>query len=98
MGSAKRIVDRIMTCRIVTLWQHTGPWACGLALAGCLAVAGCDNAGQGALTGAAIGAGSGAAISAIAGGDAGQGAAIGAIVGAVGGAVVGDQNDRNSRY
>lgn len=84
--------------RIERNWQRLGPWVCGLTLAGCVAVAGCENAGQGALTGAAVGAGSGAAISAIAGGDPGQGAAIGAILGAVGGAVVGDQIERNSRY
>lgn len=74
-----------------------------LACAGSLALvglsAGCNNAGEGALSGAAIGAGSGAAIGAIAGGGqgAGIGAAIGAVSGAVGGAVIGDQNERNSR-
>lgn len=88
-------VRRSMTER---RWES---WCCGAVLAAGVAVTGCENAGQGALTGAAVGAGSGAAISAIAGGDAGQGAAIGAVVGAVSGAVIGDQNQRragNDRY
>lgn len=57
--------------------------------------AGCENAGQGALSGAGIGALSGLAIGSLSG-DAGKGAAIGAIAGAVGGAVIGDQNRRQN--
>src|SRR5262245_33762725 len=60
-----------------------------------LLVAGCENAGQGALSGAGLGALSGLAIGSLTG-DAGKGAAIGAIAGAVGGAVIGDQNRRQN--
>ena len=55
--------------------------------------AGCENAGQGALSGAGIGALSGLAIGSLSG-NAGAGAAIGAVAGGVGGAVIGDQNRR----
>jgi hypothetical protein len=67
----------------------------GLAAAG-LALSGCDNAGQGALTGASVGALSGLAIGSLSG-NAGKGAAIGAIAGGAGGAVIGDQNRRNEQ-
>lgn len=63
-----------------------------LLLAGALA-AGCENAGQGALSGGAVGALGGLAIGSLSG-DAGKGAAIGAITGAVAGGVIGDQNRR----
>ena len=59
----------------------------------CAALAGCDNAGQGALSGAAIGSLGGLAIGSLSG-DAGAGAAIGAIGGAVAGGIIGDQNRR----
>lgn len=58
-----------------------------------LAGAGCENAGQGAVSGAGVGALTGLAIGSMSG-NAGTGAAIGAIGGGVGGAVVGDQNRR----
>lgn len=56
-------------------------------------LAGCDNAGQGAVSGASVGALSGLAIGSLSG-NAGKGAAIGAIAGGAGGAVIGDQNRR----
>ena len=62
-----------------------------------LALVGCNNAGEGALSGAALGAGTGAIIGSFTG-SAGAGAAIGAAAGALGGAVIGDQNERNARY
>lgn len=55
--------------------------------------AGCENAGQGAMSGGAIGALGGLAIGSISG-NAGEGAAIGAIGGAIAGGVIGDQNKR----
>ena len=55
--------------------------------------AGCDSAGQGAVSGGAIGALGGLAIGSLSG-DAGAGAAIGAISGAVAGGIIGDQNQR----
>lgn len=73
------------------------PLGC-LGVVGCVAVilAGCNNAGQGALSGAAIGSLGGLAIGSLSG-DAGKGAAIGAIAGAIGGAVIGDQNKRKEQ-
>lgn len=65
-------------------------------LAAAAVTAGCNNAGEGALSGAAIGALAGLGIGSLTG-SAGAGAAIGAIGGAVGGAVLGDQNERNAR-
>ena len=59
-----------------------------------LVAAGCNNAGQGALSGGAMGALGGLAIGSLTG-NAGAGAAIGAIAGAATGAVIGDQNERN---
>lgn len=59
-----------------------------------LVAAGCNNAGEGALSGAAMGALGGLAIGSLTG-SAGAGAAIGAIAGAATGAVIGDQNQRN---
>ncbi len=58
-----------------------------------LCAAGCESAGQGALSGAAIGSLGGLAIGSLTG-SAGKGAAIGAISGAVAGGVIGDQNRR----
>jgi hypothetical protein len=58
--------------------------------------AGCENAGQGAVSGGAVGALSGLAIGSLTG-SAGAGAAIGAVTGAVGGAVIGDQNEKNKQ-
>ena len=69
--------------------------ASGLALSG-MALSGCDNAGQGALSGAGLGALAGLGIGSLTG-SAGAGAAIGAIAGGVGGAVIGDQNERRDR-
>jgi hypothetical protein len=63
-------------------------------LVGLVFAAGCENAGQGAVSGGAVGALSGLAIGSLTG-SAGAGAAIGAVTGAVGGAVIGDQNRRN---
>jgi hypothetical protein len=77
-----------------TLFSH-GPRGVVLATVLGLGCAGCENAGQGAVSGAGIGALSGLAIGSLSG-NAGKGAAIGAIVGGVGGAVVGDQNRRKS--
>jgi uncharacterized protein YcfJ len=56
-------------------------------------VAGCESAGQGAVSGGAIGALGGLAIGSLTG-SAGAGAAIGAVSGAIGGGVIGDQNKR----
>ncbi|MBS0196743.1 MAG: hypothetical protein JSR77_08295 [Planctomycetes bacterium] len=67
------------------------PW-CGCACAVLLS-AGCESAGQGAVSGGAIGALGGLAIGSMTG-SAGKGAAIGAISGAVAGGVIGDQNQR----
>lgn len=67
-----------------------------LAAFGSFLLAGCNNAGQGAVTGGAVGALSGLAIGSMTG-SAGKGAAIGAIAGVVGGAVIGDQNERRSQ-
>jgi len=60
-----------------------------------LALAGCNNAGQGAASGATVGALSGLAIGSMFG-SAGKGAAIGAVAGGAGGAVMGDQNRRQT--
>ena len=60
-----------------------------------LAGAGCNNAGEGAISGAALGAGAGAVIGSFFG-SAGTGAAIGAVGGALGGGVIGDQNERQA--
>ncbi len=62
--------------------------ACVLLLA-----AGCETAGQGAVSGGAIGALGGLAIGSMTG-SGGKGAAIGAISGAIAGGVIGDQNQR----
>ena len=59
-------------------------------------LAGCNNAGEGALSGAGIGAAAGAILGSLSG-NAGTGAAIGAVIGGVGGGVMGDQNDRRSQ-
>lgn len=66
---------------------------CAAALVAFGSLAGCENAGQGALTGAAVGSLGGLAIGSLSG-DAGKGAAIGAIGGAVAGGIIGDQNRR----
>ena len=58
-----------------------------------LPAAGCESAGQGAVSGGAIGALGGLAIGSLSG-NAGAGAAIGAISGAVAGGIIGDQNRR----
>jgi Glycine zipper len=73
----------------------SGSWRCVAWIVMVAAAAGCENAGQGALSGSAVGALSGLAIGSFSG-DAEKGAAIGAIVGAVGGAVIGDQNRRQN--
>lgn len=65
-----------------------------LCLLGVVMLAGCESAGQGAVSGGAVGALSGLAIGSLSG-NAGAGAAIGAVTGAVGGALIGDQNRRN---
>lgn len=69
--------------------------AMALALALGSVLAGCNNAGEGAITGAALGALGGLAIGSVTGGS-GTGAVIGAVGGAAVGAVIGDQNERNS--
>lgn len=69
-------------------------FAAGGAAAGiALASAGCNNAGQGALTGAGLGALAGMGLGSLSG-NMGTGAAAGAIIGGVGGAIIGDQNRR----
>lgn len=68
-------------------------WAVGMIAAAACLTAGCENAGQGAVSGGAIGALGGLAIGSLTG-SAGAGAAIGAISGAVAGGVIGDQNRR----
>ena len=70
-------------------------WAVVLAASAGAAVltAGCESAGQGAVSGGAIGALGGLAIGSLTG-SAGAGAAIGAVSGAVAGGVIGDQNKR----
>jgi len=79
------------------------PLACCVVTTFSLSAAGCNNAGQGAVSGAAIGALGGLAIGSLSG-NAGAGAAIGAVSGAVVGGVIGDQNRRaqqsqqNMRY
>lgn len=65
------------------------------ASAGILTAAGCNNAGEGAMSGAALGALAGMGLGSLSG-DMGKGAAAGAIIGAVGGAILGDQNNRAS--
>lgn len=71
-------------------WRSTAAACCAvIALMG----AGCENAGQGAVSGGAVGALGGLAIGSLSG-NAGAGAAIGAISGAVAGGVIGDQNKR----
>ncbi|MEZ6317981.1 MAG: glycine zipper domain-containing protein [Phycisphaerales bacterium] len=69
--------------------------AAGLSTLILLGAAGCNNAGEGAVSGATLGALGGLAIGSLSG-DAGKGAVIGAVAGGVGGAVIGDQNERNS--
>lgn len=64
--------------------------------AGLLLGAGCESAGQGAVSGGAVGALGGLAIGSLSG-NAGAGAAIGAISGAVAGGVIGDQNQRAAK-
>ena len=59
-------------------------------------LAGCNNAGGGALVGGGLGAGAGALIGSALG-HAGNGSLIGLGVGALGGAIIGDQNERNER-
>lgn len=61
-----------------------------------LVAAGCNNAGEGAISGGLLGAAGGAAIGSLYG-DVGKGAVIGAVAGGLGGAVIGDQNERNDR-
>lgn len=61
-----------------------------------LALAGCNNAGEGAFSGAAVGALTGLTIGSIFG-EAGTGAAVGALGGAAIGGVIGDQNQRADR-
>lgn len=68
---------------------------CAAALIVAAAGAGCETAGQGAVSGGAIGALGGLAIGSMTG-SAGTGAAIGAISGAVVGGVIGDQNRRKN--
>jgi len=71
----------------------------GLSAAAILLVfgaAGCNNAGEGAVSGAGLGALTGLAIGAVAG-HAGSGALIGTAAGALGGAIIGDQNQRHSQ-
>jgi hypothetical protein len=66
-------------------------------LAGAIALvgvtAGCNNAGQGAVSGGAVGTLAGLSIGSLSG-DAGEGAIIGLISGAIAGGVIGDQNMR----
>lgn len=84
-------MSRLNTVR----WMRFSAAAFAMATVG---LAGCNNAGQGALSGGALGALAGMGIGSMSG-NMGKGAAVGAIVGAVGGAVIGDQNDRrSSRY
>ncbi|MFT3686216.1 MAG: glycine zipper domain-containing protein [Phycisphaerales bacterium] len=66
-----------------------------LLAAAALAISGCNNAGEGALSGAGLGALGGLAIGSLTG-SAGKGAAIGAVAGGIGGAVIGDQNQRKA--
>jgi len=69
----------------------------GVSLALVLAMpvaAGCNNAGEGAVSGAGLGALGGLAIGSVFG-SAGKGAIIGAAGGALIGGVAGDQNQRN---
>jgi|1185.fasta_scaffold1365213_1 outer membrane lipoprotein SlyB len=70
-----------------------GRWGCVIAVCAAGLLAGCENAGQGAVSGGAIGALGGLAIGSLTG-SAGAGAAIGAVSGAVAGGVLGDQNRR----
>ena len=67
----------------------------GVARSG-LVLAGCANAGEGAISGAGLGALAGLIIGSTSG-NPGEGAAIGAAIGGVGGAVIGDQNERAER-
>lgn len=60
-----------------------------------LASAGCNNAGEGAVSGAALGALAGMGLGSLTG-DMGKGAAAGAIIGGLGGLIIGDQNERRS--
>jgi len=60
-----------------------------------IALAGCNNAPQGAVSGATAGAVGGLIIGSLTG-SAGKGAAIGAVSGAVAGGVIGDQNRRRA--
>ncbi|MGQ0627533.1 MAG: glycine zipper family protein [Phycisphaerales bacterium] len=65
-----------------------------VALAAAPFLAGCNNAGEGAVSGAGLGALGGLAIGSVFGA-AGKGAIIGAAGGALIGGVAGDQNQRN---
>ena len=56
-------------------------------------LAGCNNAGQGAVTGAGLGALAGMGLGSLSG-NMGKGAAAGAIIGGLGGLIIGDQNSR----
>ncbi|MFN0012225.1 MAG: glycine zipper domain-containing protein [Phycisphaerales bacterium] len=79
------------------VWQGLRRGTAPVGLAAAVAMtAGCNNAGEGALTGAGLGAATGAIIGSFTG-SAGAGALIGAAAGAVGGGVIGDQNQRNAR-
>ncbi len=80
--SSKRSVNKMF-------WISAG-------LAGCVAMGGCSNAGEGLFSGAALGATTGLIIGSM-NGQAGEGAALGAVLGAVGGSIIGDQNDRNEQ-
>jgi hypothetical protein len=83
--------------KTTNLLNRAGKAAAGICLVGVIAAAGCNNAGEGALSGAGIGALGGLAIGSLTG-SAGAGAAIGAVVGGIGGGIIGDQNQRNSQY
>lgn len=84
-----------MTTRTRTLSGRIA--VCALLGSAALFGAGCNNAGQGALSGGALGAGAGAIIGSFFGA-AGTGAAVGAVGGALGGGVIGDQNDRRAHH
>ena len=73
--------------------RRARPIAAVFMAAGMLTAAGCESAGQGAVSGGAIGALGGLAIGSLTG-SAGAGAAIGAVSGAVAGGIIGDQNRR----
>ena len=62
-----------------------------------MTAAGCNNAGEGAVSGAALGALVGMGLGSLSG-DMGTGAAAGALIGGAGGAIIGDQNERRERH